>query len=313
MSGALYLEEAVVERLLTPAEVTGALEQAFRALAEGEADQRPRVRARLGRYVLHNLPAVSGPDGMAGLKSYLSGPAGVRFVTLLFDLERCELAAVVESARLGQLRTGCATALACRYLAPGHRRLALMGTGTVARGQLEALLAERTLEEVRVWSPRPESRRAFQRWAEKRLGVECQICSSPAEAAEGVDIVVTATSAREPFLEASMLAPVRHVSAVGSNWARRREVASRVVEESDLVVVDDPEQARLEAGDLLLAEGLDWSRVRSLAQVVREGAGPLPPRTFFKSLGVGIEDVAAAALALRKAREEGLGRRLGSS
>lgn len=100
---------------------------------------------------------------------------------------------------------------------------------------------------------------------------------------------------------------VLHVNAVGANWASRREVAADVVLGSDLVVVDDLAQALLEAGDLLLAEGFDGESVRSLAELVTDPPEPRPPRTLFKSLGVGLEDVVAAGLVLGRAREQGMG------
>ncbi|MEW6280246.1 MAG: ornithine cyclodeaminase family protein [Candidatus Eremiobacterota bacterium] len=296
----LYFTESDVERLLTPRAVTNALEEAFRGLARGEAVQAPRLRVKHGAHVLHNLPCVSRALGLAGVKSYLSGPAGVSFATLVFELESCRLKAVVESNRLGQLRTGCATALACRYLAvPGPQVLALFGTGTVARGQLEALDDELDLQEVRIFSRARENRERFRRWAAERLGLEVLPAATVAEAAEGANLVVTATSAAQPFLESSMLPPECHVNAVGANWFRRREIGESVVRDSGRIVVDDREQAGLEAGEL---EGIDPQRLESLADLVSAHFGTAPsrhdrpPRTLFKSLGVAIEDLAAASL-----------------
>ncbi|MBI3929246.1 MAG: ornithine cyclodeaminase family protein [Armatimonadetes bacterium] len=299
----LYLTEEQVDRLLVPRELTDALEASFRGWARGEAAGRPRLRVQHGRHVLHNLPAISSLDGKAATKTYLSGPAGVNFVTVLFDLETCRIEAVVESNRLGQLRTGCATALACRYLAPpGPKTLAILGSGTVARGQLEALGSELELAQVRVWSRKPEHAREFSSWARSRLAMEVRPCDSAAQACADANLVVTATTAREPFLDLSMLAAEVHVNAVGANWHDRREVSSDVVLGSDLVVIDDPEQGRREAGDLLLAEELDWSRVLSLADLVLSPPSVRPRRTLFKSLGVALEDLAAAALVVRRFR-----------
>jgi ornithine cyclodeaminase/alanine dehydrogenase-like protein (mu-crystallin family) len=305
----LYLTESDVDRLLNPRDVTEALEQVFAAQARGTAVQEPRVRARLGPHVLHTLPGIYGLRGKAGLKTYLSGPAGVRFVTLLFDTATGDLEAVVESARLGQLRTGCATALACRLLGAPPGPLALLGTGTVARGQLEALAAELALEDVRVWSRRPESLQAFVEWAGAR-GLPCRPVSDVRQAVQGARVVVTATSAAQPILGLEGLEPPWLVCAVGANWAHRREIEADLVRQAELVVVDDVAQARLEAGDLLAVPDLDWDRVVPLARLVLDRPSSLPQRLLFKSLGVALEDLAAASLALDRARSQGLGQPL---
>jgi len=304
----LYLNEADIERLLTPGEVTDALDRTFRGLALGEGAQVPRIRVRHGKQILHTLPGLSRTDGVAGVKTYLSGPSGARFVTLLFGLESGELEAVVESDRLGQLRTGCATALSVRYLAPDEPLvLGLVGAGTVAWGQLEALAAERPLAEVRVFSRAPDKREAFCLRAREVLGLPAQPATSAALAVQDANLVVTATWSRTPVVTGDMLAPVCHVCPVGSNWPDRREVDEGVVRSSDLVVVDDLDAARAEAGDLLTVPDLDWSRLRTLAEVVVGGRVARPARTLFKSVGVGLEDLSAAALAVRKARQEDRG------
>lgn len=293
-----YVTEEEVDRVVSARPLTDALEQAFRALATGQARQAPRLRVTSPPHVLHNLPAIG--LGRAGLKTYLSGPQGVTMVTVVFELESGRLEALIECNRLSQLRTGCATALATRYLAePGPQRLALLGAGTVARGQLEALAAEQELAEVRVFSPRPQSRDDFVGWARERLSLEARGCASPSEALEGANLVVTATSSGKPLVEEAMLAPKCHLNAVGANRAGRRELASEVVLSSQLTVVDDLEQARIEAGDLLEVAGLDWGLLVPLASLVANPPARRPDRTLFKSLGVALEDLAAAVYVLQ--------------
>ncbi|GMU53451.1 MAG: hypothetical protein AMXMBFR33_25970 [Candidatus Xenobia bacterium] len=293
-----YVTEEEVDRVVSARPLTDALEQAFRALATGQARQAPRLRVTSPPHVLHNLPAIA--LGRAGIKTYLSGPQGVTMVTVVFELESGRLEAIIECNRLSQLRTGCATALATRYLAePGPQRLALLGAGTVARGQLEALAAEQELAEVRLFSPRPQSRDDFVGWARERLSLEVRACASPTEALEGANLVVTATSSGKPLVQEAMLAPKCHLNAVGANRAGRRELASEVVLSSQLTVVDDLEQARIEAGDLLEVAGLDWGPLVPLASLVANPPTQRPSRTLFKSLGVALEDLAAAAYVLQ--------------
>jgi len=308
----LYLTEADVGRLLNPRALTDALEATFRGLARGEAAQLPRFRVRHHKQMLHTLPGLSLCDGVAGVKTYLSGPSGARFVTLLFGLESGALEAVVESDRLGQLRTGCATALSARYLAPpGPLVTGLLGAGTVAWGQLEALAAEVPLAEVRVFSRSAARREDFCRRATESLQLKAYPVDSAAEAVQEAGLVVTTTWTRDPILTADMLAPVCHVCLVGSNKPDRREVDADVIRGADLLVVDDLESARAEAGDLLAVPDLDWSTVRTLANLVLAGREDRPDRTLFKSVGVALEDLSAAALAVRRAREQGLGQPIG--
>jgi alanine dehydrogenase len=307
----LYLREAEVERLLQPRELTNVLEQTFMDLHQKRAAQQPRVRVTLDKYVLHNLPSIHAGLGFAGIKSYCSGPGGVGFVTLLFELSSSQLVAIVESSRLGYLRTGCATALAARYLAPQQPlRLALIGTSSVARGQLEALHAEfgERLEEIRVWSPKGESREEFVHWA---AGLDIKV--TPAEdlprAVHGANFVVTASGAVKPVLEAPLLGPSGLLCACGSNSAVKAEVAPETVLHCREWWADSPLQCREEAGDLIQCPEFPWERLQPLDELVTSAPERVSEKSwsFFKSLGVGLEDVAAASLVYHKANELGLG------
>lgn len=246
---------------------------------------------------------------MGAVKSYLSGPGGVRFVTLLYGLDTLALEAVVESGRLGQLRTGAATALSARALAaPGPQRLGLLGTGTVAWGQLEALQHEVKLVEVRVHGRDPDRMDRFCQRARSELGVEVRPASTPAQAVAGATLVVTATTARRPLVEPAMLAPEVHLCAVGANRLGARELDAGVVERCGLIVVDDLAQARLESEELKTYLGPGGTIPLELQELVsRPLTGPRPPWTLFKSLGVGLEDLAAACRVWRRAVELGVG------
>src|SRR5205814_7267392 len=135
------------------------------------------------------------------------------------------------------------------------------------------------------------------------------------QATDGADIITTITSAGQPILPGSWLTAGQHLNVCGSNIPDRREVDGRAIARADLVVADDAEAARLEAGDLILAErdGLwDWSRIRSLREVVAGISDPRQPSdvTLFKWVGLAIEDVAAAAAVLELAEAQQVGRPL---
>jgi ornithine cyclodeaminase/alanine dehydrogenase-like protein (mu-crystallin family) len=153
--------------------------------------------------------------------------------------------------------------------------------------------AVRTFGEVRVWSRSKEKRDQFA----SENGVRATATAE--EAVRGADVVVTATWAKDPVLEATWIKPGTHLNAMGSNQAQRRELPSDLIARADLIACDSIEVAKIESGDLLLAP-VDWNdpRIVDLAKV--EHRPPGDPVTIFKSNGLGVEDVAAAAYIYEK-------------
>jgi ornithine cyclodeaminase/alanine dehydrogenase-like protein (mu-crystallin family) len=156
---------------------------------------------------------------------------------------------------------------------------------------VEAIRAVRPIKTVRVWSRNEEKRRTFAK--------ECnaQAVSTAEEAVRGAQIVVTATNSAEPVLEDAWIAPGTMINAMGSNVAKRRELPGELVRRAALVAVDSLEQAKIEAGDLILANS--WENVVELKDV-KPHFHPAKI-TIFKSLGIGVEDVAAAAFVYERA------------
>ncbi|MCS7066458.1 MAG: ornithine cyclodeaminase family protein, partial [Fimbriimonadales bacterium] len=189
------------------------------------------------------------------------------------------------------------------YLArEGAARVALIGTGHQAATQLQAVCAVRPIQQVYAFSRTPERLHAFCQQMSEQLGIPVQPAGSVEEAVQHADVVITITNAREPFLTGAMLRPGIHINAAGANSLARRELDTHAVGRCDRIVVDDLEQARLEAAELLLPiemRRLSWERVHPLAHIV---GGLLPGRqspeeiTLFKSLGIALEDVAVAAM-----------------
>jgi ornithine cyclodeaminase/alanine dehydrogenase-like protein (mu-crystallin family) len=135
------------------------------------------------------------------------------------------------------------------------------------------------------------------------------------DAIDGAEIVTTMTSARQPIFPGEWLRAGQHLNVCGSNIPDRREVDGRTIARADLLVADDVDAARLEAGDLILAEReglLSWGRVNSLRDVVAGKIGQRQPSdvTVFKSVGLAIEDVAAGSVVLQLAVARGIGLRL---
>jgi alanine dehydrogenase len=274
----VHVTEAQVAELLTPTEALAAVEQSFGRLARGAVDNPPRVRADLPGGVLAVMPCVDRELGYAGSKLYVWLPAGTSFLVVLFSLETAELVAVLEADTLGQRRTAAASAVAALRLArTGARTLGVFGAGRQAAAHVAALRdALPSIEQVHV-AGRGAS------LAERR-------------AAGGCDIVVTATTSKEPVLRGEWLSEGAFVCGVGANDPGSRELDDAVLERASFLCCDSRQQSQLEAGDLI--GRVDWKTVRELQDVV---SGASPGRTddreiaLFKSNGLAAWDLAAAA------------------
>ena len=287
-----YFTESDVQELLPIREAIRLMRLAFEALAQGRAINQPRRRLILeSGSVLHSMAGAVG--NYFGTKFYSSNPRyGAHFYFFLYDARTAQPLAQMEANYLGQIRTGAASGYATDLLAnPQAKTLAIIGSGFQARTQLAAIHAVRPIQNVRVWSRNEEKRRKF--------AEECSVTAtdSAEEAVRGADIVVTATNSKDPVLESSWIGAGTLVNAMGSNVANRRELPSDLMERAGLVAVDSLEQARIEAGDLILAES--WKNVVEL-QSVKAHYDPKGV-TIFKSIGVGVEDVAAGAFIYERA------------
>jgi alanine dehydrogenase len=307
----LYLREADVDALLPPADAVAAVEGCFARLAAGAVENRPRFRLGLDGGLLNVLAAADLELGVAGLKAYAGFRSGARFVVALFAADRPELLALVEADRLGQRRTGAASAVAAKHLArPGARTLGVIGAGWQAESQVECLRAA---------LPGIDRVVAYSR-TEERLDEFCRrFDAEPAEynrdAAEQ-DIVVTVTTARDPVLRGEWLREGALVCAAGANRIDARELDNAVIERAAFVCCDSKEQARLEAADVAepVEQGvLDWLEVHELAEVVVgevQGRAHDEDIVLFKSLGIAAEDIAVAKLVYDRALERGVGESL---
>ncbi|HYL38518.1 MAG TPA: ornithine cyclodeaminase family protein [Bryobacteraceae bacterium] len=287
-----YLTEADVQALLPMQECVGAMQRAFQALSQGRAQNQPRRRLILeSGSVLHSMAGQF--LNYFGTKFYSTNPRyGAHFYFMLYDAKTAQPLALMEANHLGQIRTGAASGYATDLLSdPKADSVGIIGSGFQARTQLEAIRAVRPVRDVRVWSRSEEKRRKF--------AEECSATAvdSAQQAVGAARIVVTATNSREPVLEDRWIQPGTMINAIGSNAASRRELPAELVRRADLVAIDSLEQGKLEAGDLILADS--WSNVVEL-QTVRPHYDP-NQITIFKSLGLGVEDVAAGAFVYERA------------
>ena len=296
----VFLEEEQVRKYLQMAELIPAMEKALIAFSAGEVTQPVRsvikieVAAATGFMGL--MPALT-PDGL-GLKAVTFYPSNAdrgiptHMATIfLVDPETGTPLAIMDGRLITEMRTAAVSAAATKLLAPRDAKiLAILGSGVQAHSHLEALRLVRDFEEIRVWSP---TRKHAQRFAK-----EVRATATSAEAAvRGADVIVTATNSKAPVLKGAWLKPGCHVNAIGACRPDWRELDDKAM--SNVVFVDSREGALKESGDVIL------SGAKIYAELGEALAGKIPPRanetTIFKSLGMAVEDIAAAMLVYRTA------------
>lgn len=313
----LFLEEAAIAELLTMDDALAAVSEGFAGRARGAVGNLPRALLRHSGGTIRVTAAVDEEQGYHGVKvssTAVFGSSAGR-VFNLFETSTGRLCAVIQVFGLGALRTGAVSGVVTAHLAnPDADCLALIGTGRQARTQLEAVRRVRPIRRLRLYGRDPSRRAEFR--AQVDPDIDLVECDSVEEAVSGAQIVVTATSASDPILRGSWLDPGTHVNAIGANDASRREIDSAVVARARLVVTDEPEQARYEAGDLIfpVAEGvIGWDDVHGVDELI---GGVIPGRqsaddiTLFESLGTAIGDVVLAVRAYTTAVERGIGTQL---
>jgi ornithine cyclodeaminase len=254
------------------------------------------------------LVTVFGSNHDRGLPSHLAS-------IVLLDPSTGALLALVDGRFITEARTAAVSAVSARLLArPEADVLAIVGSGVQARSHLEAIACVRPLRSVRVWSPNTAHMMAFVNEMQPHVRTHLIETTSAEAAVEGASIVVLVTSSREPVVRSEWIADGAHVCAVGACRPDQREMDPALVGRAR-VFVDSRPGALAEAGDIVLAirDGA-FSAERIAGELGELAAGRVPGRehdaqvTIFKSLGMAVEDVAAAHLAYRRATERGLGR-----
>jgi ornithine cyclodeaminase/alanine dehydrogenase-like protein (mu-crystallin family) len=313
----LYISEQEVLALLPMSKAVELVEDAFRHLADGTAINQPRRRVILPTGAVLHYMAGGMPDYF-GLKAYsVHAKTGAHFEVLLYRSADGTPLATFEANHLGQIRTGAASGVATKFLAREDASVAaIIGSGFQAQTQLEAVAAVRPLKEVRVWSRKPEKRTEFARRCAEKLKLNIRAVETAQQCIEGADIVVTATSSKQPVFSTEWISPGTHINGSGSNWADRRELpADLIFGKAAVVAVDSMEVAKIESGDILIPlrenpaarfPGVELSEIVAGKQPGRTNADQI---TVFKSNGLAVEDVAVAGYVYEEAQKRGMGSR----
>jgi alanine dehydrogenase len=313
---ALHISESEVRAVLTMPAAIEAVEEVSRKQANGEVVVHPRRRFELpGGGFFHYMAAADFSAGYVAMKQYTYVQGKIRFMVPLYEMKTGDLVAMIEADYMGRLRTGAASGVATKVLSRQNSRIAaIVGTGGQARTQLDAIAAVRNLESARVFGRDAAKRDKFAREMTERLGFPVHSVASSSDAVRGADILCTATTAANPVVNGSDLAPGVHINAIGANHAHKRELDDEAVASADVIVVDSIEQSRQEAGDLILAFRGDetcWTGVKKLSDVVAKkspGRTSDSEVTLFKSNGIASWDLAVAMKAYALAKEKKLGR-----
>ncbi len=313
-----------VRAALPMSEAIEAMREAFTAVSAGRAHMPLRTHLPLpgSNAATLTMPAATSGSVRLGTKLLTLFPdnpsRGLPFIqglVVMFDADTGRPTGLLEGTALTAIRTGAASGLATRTLAnPGASRLGIIGSGVQARTQLEAVCCARTVERVTVYSRNAEHARRFASEVEARPGVPdtVHVAASPAEVAESSDIICTATGSATPLLEKKDIRPGTHINAVGSFTPSMQELAPDLFGAARLFVDHVPATME-EAGEVIAAVKEGILRQEDLVELGRVLDGKLPGRrgeediTVFKSVGLAVQDLCAAEVALRRADELGLG------
>jgi alanine dehydrogenase len=320
----LLLSEEDVRIVLSMDDLIAAMRPALEQFSARKVQQplRTVVEVGLQKAAFALMPALIPEPPALGAKlvTVFASNAGAGLPThlatiLLFDSMTGELMAIMDGRYITEARTAAVSAVATELLAREDATvLAVIGSGVQARSHVDAIGRIRDLRAIRAWSPDEGRLAAFARETQPRTGADVVRCTSAREAVTDADIVVLATSAHEPVVKGEWIREGTHVCAVGACRPNHREMDTALVARAR-VFVDSREGALAEAGDLLVPireRAFDETHIVGEIGELFSGAarGRLTATdvTIFKSLGMAVEDVAAAHLAYEKAAERGLGR-----
>ncbi len=325
MTGLLILSRADIARLMAYDDYVDAVEAGFRAAAAGSALAPPAAAFHLpgGSYHAKAAALLGGDRPVMAIKlngNYpdnpkINGLPTVQGVLYLADAANGRPLALMDSIEVTIQRTAAATTLAARHLARSDSHIAtICGAGVQGRIQARAIVAALPLQCLHVWDAQPDAARALAQELRAALKIDVHATES-LDTVQGSDVVVTCTSAREPFLSTDLVKPGTFIAAVGADNADKQEI-DPLLYAASLAVVDSLEQAA-EIGDLhhaLTAGAVTTAHVHAtLGELI---AGTRPGRTdahaitLFDSTGMGLQDVSAAAAIYRRALAAGIGTRL---
>lgn len=300
---ALILSERLTRRLIDMPRAIRVVEGIFRDRAAGKVQSLPRRRIRSSRKQLNLMAAWHAGWDLICLRAYV----GEANTVTLYNGRTGKIQAVINMGYLSSLRTGAASGVAAKYLAPPRAEvMGLIGPGWQATFQVEAIVHSCQIKQVLVFGRNPKQRKDFIREMGKSVRAEWKEAPSIEEIEAESDILVVATDASTPVTYGTKLKNEVLVVSMGANQAVKHEIAGELIRQMDFIVTDDLPTAQTDSGDLIdacKAGIIRWEDVVPLEKiVVAGGVTPLPRRILFQSNGIADEDLAVARYVWNQAR-----------
>lgn len=311
----LFLSEDNLREALKIDDAIPALELALQMQGEGKVSMPPRMKVQSGAGRLMVMPVSIEGMGYIGMKAYTVFQ-NVSFLVLLYSSTDGSLLAIMDADYLGQVRTGAVSAVATKYMTSAAKcEVGIIGSGTQARTQLEALHSIGRLGLAKVFSPNKDHRESYAKEMTKKLGVEIKAVDSTQNAVEKAEIVCYATSSLEPVAKSDWLRPGCHINAIGSVLPTMRELDDGTIGRASMLVVDSKEQVLAESGDFIVPVSKGLIRPNEIIELSDLVLGRAKRRvgdlTIFKSVGTALQDIATASAAFQSAIARGLGMDVG--
>lgn len=319
----LVLSEQQVQSLIDIDELIGALERAHIQYSTGKAVMPVRLVVPLpeiqGR--LTSMPGYLNQDKALGMKVvtyFQENPKkhlpAILATIMLFSPETGKIIAAMDGSYITAIRTACASAMATRALANDQTRvLGILGAGVQARAHIQALTRVRAIEKIKLYSPSGASAAALQKEMQPQIKPRIEVVKTAEEAVRDADLLATVTTAKEPIVKSAWLKAGAHVNAVGSHRPDLREIDGATLARAKLIV-DSRDAIMAECGDILLAlkeksigENAIHAEIGEILAGHKAGRQSASEITLYKSVGIAIQDVAAAHLVYRKALDRQIG------
>jgi len=304
---AVIISETQTRKLIDMAQAVKLLDKMFRDRAAGKMRSVPRRRLKGSEKQLNMMAAWHQDMDLICLRAY----AGASNTVTLYNGRTGAIQAIVNMGYLSSLRTGAATGVAAKYLAPaGSKVLGVIGPGWQATFQVAAVARTCPIERVVVYGRTPKRRKDFIKQMSKVVKADWTEVDSVDEAEAASDILVVSTDSSTPVATGAALKDETLVASIGANATVKHEVSSNLIRRMDLIATDDLAAAKADSGDLVEAcqtRIARWDDIVPLEKIAAEGAPqPRPKRILFQSNGIADEDLAVAKYVLDQAKRKKL-------
>jgi ornithine cyclodeaminase len=304
---AVIINEAQTRKLVDMAQAVRLLDKMFRDRAAGKMRSAPRRRLKGSDKQLNMMAAWHQDLDLICLRAY----AGASNTVTLYNGRTGAIQAIINMGYLSSLRTGAATGVAAKYLAPTDSKvLGVIGPGWQATFQVEAVAETCPIERVVVYGRTPKRRREFIGQMSKVVEADWQEVDSVDDAEAASDILVVSTNSSAPVATGAALKDETLVASIGANATVKHEVSTNLIRHMDLITTDDLAAAKADSGDLVEAcqtRITRWDDIVPLETIVAEGSPrPRPKKIFFQSNGIADEDLAVAKYVLDQAKRKKL-------